>query len=58
MIAEGTTPKHIYDVSQRILSLFHQYDIETTAQIRRETIERWIASERQKNVRSTGTINA
>jgi len=58
MVASGITGKHIDGAMQQILSLVHDIDAETIAKIRREDVERWIANEIQRKVRSVRTINS
>ena len=58
MVATGATPKHINLVMRRIEQILEDTGIKSLADIRRDTIERWIANEMEKKVRSHGTINA
>jgi hypothetical protein len=57
MVASGNAPKHITATQRHILRVFSENSIDTLAKIRRETIERWIANEMQKEVHSPRTIN-
>jgi integrase len=58
MVASGNTEKHIGCTMQQALSLLGESGIDSLAKIRRETIEKWIADEIKKKVRSSRTINA
>jgi integrase len=57
LTANGNIPQYIHATMQQVLSILQECNIETIANIRRETIERWIAGELQKKVRSMRTIN-
>ena len=57
MTASGNTTEHVNKTEQRILRLCNETKIDTIAKIRRETIERWIASEIQKKILSPSSIN-
>ena len=57
MQANGNIPAHIRGVIRRIRIVLNECGIDSLADIRREAIERWIANERQKGVRSAQTIN-
>jgi integrase len=58
MVANGNTEKHTDGTVQQVLSLFGECEIDSLVKIRCETIERWIADEINKKVRSLRTINA
>ena len=58
MIAEGRVVTHIKTVCRQIAELFHDCGIDHLAKIRRETVERWVADEKQHEKRAAGTINA
>ena len=57
MIADGSTLGHINATHQEILHVFEVTGITSLVEIRRETIERWIADEVQKKERAPSTIN-
>ena len=57
MVASDNTPQHINLTLQRISQFCHETGIDSLAKFRRETTERWIASEIQRKERSPGTIN-
>jgi integrase len=57
MIADGSTPGHIKETIKKIIHLCHATGIESLQEIRRETVERWIADEVQKKAISLATIN-
>ena len=57
MTASGNTTKHIRLTEHRILHLCQETNIDTLVKIRRETIERWIASEIQKKTLTPSSIN-
>ena len=57
MTASGNTAEHINKTEQRILRLCNETKIDTVAKIRREIIERWIASEIQKKILTPSSIN-
>ena len=53
----GSTKKYIDGTMQQVMSLMHENGIDSIVKFRRETIERWIADEIKKQVRSLRTIN-
>ena len=57
MTASGSTQKHINLTQKRILHLCQETKIDTLVKIRRETIERWVASEIQKKTLTPSSIN-
>ena len=57
MQASGNMPVHIKGTIRRITVVLSECDIDSLADIRREAIERWVANERQRGVRSGQTIN-
>jgi len=57
MVSNNCTPHHIYVTMRRLLRLLKDCGVEAIADIRRENIERWIAGELQKRIRSMRTIN-
>jgi hypothetical protein len=57
MHANGNTPLHICSTIKQIKEVLDYSGIVTLADIRRESVERWIADERQRKVRSAQTIN-
>ena len=57
MIADGSTLKHINGTLTRIKKMCGETGIESLADIRREALERWIASEVQRKVFSPRSIN-
>jgi integrase len=58
MIASGNGATHIDATQKRIAKLCSEAGIETLADIRRESVEKWIAVAFQKKVVATRTINA
>jgi integrase len=58
MVADGSTSEHVKKTVGHVLKICHEADIATLQQIRREVIERWIATEFQKKERSPRTINS
>ena len=57
MVAGGNTKKHITDVQKCIGRICRETNITSLTDIRRETIERWLANEIQTGVHAAGTIN-
>ena len=57
MVADGSTPRHIAITENRILRLCGEADINSVVEIRRETVERWVADEVKKKVLAPSTIN-
>ena len=57
MVASGCVAKHIVATSRRLRHIFQETGIESLSDIRRESVEHWIASEVGKKVRSHRTIN-
>jgi len=57
MKASGNVQKHIGRTKQQILSILSDCNIVSFADIRRESIERWIADELEKGTRGLRTIN-
>jgi len=57
MVASGCTADHISMTFQRIARFCNETGINSLAKFRRETAERWIASETQKKVFTPCTIN-
>jgi len=57
MVAAGNTPKHIKDTKKAILLICEETGIEVLTDIRRETIERWMAQEVERKDRAPRTIN-
>ena len=58
MTADGSTRGHIVSTQYKIEQLCNETGIESLTDIRRETVERWIANEVQKKVRALRTINS
>ena len=58
MVASGNTSKHIKLTLQHVMAVLQESSIDSVEKIRREAIERWIASEVQKKIRSARTINS
>ena len=57
MEASGNTTDYIKITLQRISRFFHETGIDSVAKMRRETVERWIATEVQKKVFTPSSIN-
>jgi integrase len=57
MQANGCVPKYIKTTKSLVLKVLEDCGIDSLADIRRDTIERWIADQRKKGVRSAQTIN-
>jgi len=57
MIADGSMPGYISSTMRQITLIFRATGIDTLTDIRRETIEPWIANEVQQKVHSPSTIN-
>ena len=57
MVADGTTEKHVCVTMQKIATICSETGINSLPDIRRETIERWVANEVQTKARALGTIN-
>jgi len=57
MRASGNIPRHICSTRTHILKILADCGIDSLADIRRESVERWIANERQQGIRSAQTIN-
>ena len=57
MVAAGNTPKHIKATNNGILLVCEATGIDSLTDIRRETIERWIADEVEKKNLAPRTIN-
>jgi len=57
MVAGGCTARHIERTHNNILRICNESGIETLSDIRRETVERWIANEVEKKVLTPCTIN-
>jgi len=58
MTASGNTKSYIDGTMYQIQSLFQESGIDSVENLRRETVEHWIADELQKKTRSMRTINA
>jgi integrase len=56
--ASGVTEKHVKTAIRHIIALCGEASIETLPELKRETIEKWIASNLQKKERSARTINS
>ena len=57
MVAGGSVSKHINSTHRCIVQVFSDVNINSLTDIRRETIERWVANEVQKQERTPCTIN-
>ena len=57
MIAGGSTSRHVSAAPKRIRRVCQETGITCLTDIRRETVERWIADEVQKKTLAPGTIN-
>ena len=57
MVADGSTPRHIAMTETRILRLCREADIHSVVEIRRTTVENWIAAEVKKKALAPSTIN-
>ena len=58
LVAGGNTATHVRTSMYRLQKIFQSCEIDSIPKIRREVVERWIAGEIQKKVRSHGTINS
>ena len=58
MTASGNTATYINSTFQKISALFQDCRIDAITKIRRESIERWVADEIKRGVRSARTINS
>jgi len=57
LIASGNTPVHIRKTLKMIDTLCQETGIDSVTKFRRETVERWIATEVETKTRSPSTIN-
>jgi len=58
MRENGNDEGYAYQVRRRIETVLSDCGIDSLAGIRRETVENWIAAQRQNGIRSARTINA
>ena len=57
MDASGITKRYIDGTMQQVLLFCEECEIDSITKLRRESVERWIADEIRKKVRSLRTIN-
>jgi integrase len=57
MVADDDTARHITRTKRNITRILNDCDVKFVVDIRRETVERWIANERQRGTRNPRTIN-
>jgi len=57
MVATGCTQQHINLTLQRVFQFCCETGIDALAQLRRETVERWLANEVQKKILTPSSIN-
>jgi len=57
LVADGTTTQHVDSTLYRIERLCEETGIDSLTEIRRETVEQWVADEVEKKVIAPGTIS-
>ena len=57
MIADGSSNRHIVETQKKIIQICNEAGIDSLLDIRRESVERWIANEVQKKALAHCTIN-